>query len=260
MGTAESQGELWGAAPEGWATIQERQHRPLFESMLNAAKVVEGSDVLDAGCGSGTASELAAARGARVSGIDAAEGLIAFAKERVPGADFRVGDIEHLPFDDDAFTAVIAPNSVQYSGDRVATLRGFARVCQEGGHVVAGLFGAPDKVAFMPVFGAIRDALPEPPPGKGPFELSAPGVLESLFEEAGLTIIDIGEVDCPFIYADFDEFWLANASAGPLQGAMRVIGEGALKEALRKPVEAFQQPDGRIEIGPNYFKYIVASA
>ncbi len=71
MGTAEIQGELWGAAPEGWVTIQEPMHRPLFDAMLDAAKTVEGTHVLDAGCGGGGASLAAAERGARVSGIDA---------------------------------------------------------------------------------------------------------------------------------------------------------------------------------------------
>ncbi len=260
MGTAELQGELWGRAPDGWATVQERQHRPLFQAMLGAARVVEGSHVLDAGCGGGAASAMAAELGAQVSGIDAAAGLIDHARRRVPNGDFRVGDIEVLPFDDDAFSAVIAPNSVQYSADRVATLRGFARVCQEGGRIVAGLFGAPEKVAFAPVFGAVRDALPQPPPGGGPFELSMPGVLESLFEEAGLTVIESNEVDCPFQYDDFEQFWYANASAGPLQGALRAVPEADLKEALRRATESFRQSDGTIRIAPNFFKYVVASA
>ncbi len=260
MGTAELQGDLWGRAPDGWATIQELQHRPLFKAMLEAARVVDGGHILDAGCGGGAASVMAAELGAQVSGIDAAEGLINHARKRVPGGDFRVGDIEELPFDDDAFSAVIAPNSVQYSGDRLATLRGFARVCQEGGHIVAGLFGTPKKVAFAPVFAAVRDALPQAPPRGGPFELSMPGVLESLFEEAGLTVIESNEVDCPFQYDDFEQFWYANASAGPLQGAMQVVAEADLKEALRRATEPFRQPDGTIRIAPNFFKYVVASA
>ena len=113
---------------------------------------------------------------------------------------------------------------------------------------------------YAPVFAAVRDALPEPPPGKGPFELSMPGVLESLFDEAGLGIVETGEVNCPFTFADYEQFWVAIASAGPIQGAMRAAGENAVKEALRKAVEAFRQPDGSIEIAPNSVKYVVASA
>ena len=258
MGTVKIQGELWGAAPEGWATIQEHLHQPLFEAMLEAAQVGQGSHVLDAGCGSGLASLLAAKRGARVSGIDAAASLLAYAQERVPQGDFRVGDIEVLPFDDNTFSGVIAANSLQYSADRLATLRGFARVCKEGGRIVVGLFSTPDKVAYDSIFADVRKALPAPPPGKGTFELSMPGVLESLFEEAGLSIIESDEVDAPFHYSDYEEFWKANSSAGPFQGMMQLIGEDFLKEALREPVLAFRQHDGTINIGPNYFKYLVS--
>ena len=189
MGTSKIQGELWGIAPQGWAEIQEPMHRPLWEAMLNAAKVGQGTRFLDAGCGGGGASVLAAERGAQVSGLDAAEGLLTFARVRVPDGDFRVGDIESLPFDDDAFEAVFAANSVQYTADRVATLREFGRVCASEGRIVAGLFGPPEKVTFATIFKAQRDAMPEPPPGGGPFELSAPGKLEGLFAEAGLKVL-----------------------------------------------------------------------
>ncbi len=133
MGTAEFQGKHWGKASKHWATIQEPLHGPLWEAMLDAALVGSGTRMLDAGCGGGGASFLAAQRGAEVSGIDAAEQLVAFARERLPNRDFRVGDIEYLPFEDDAFDAVFAANSLQFSGDRIATLREFGRVCAQGG-------------------------------------------------------------------------------------------------------------------------------
>jgi SAM-dependent methyltransferase len=85
MGTADTQGDLWGKAVQDWASIQEPMGRPLWEAMLDEARVGSGTHVLDAGCGGGGASVLAAERGARVSGIDAAEEMIAFVSERVPG-------------------------------------------------------------------------------------------------------------------------------------------------------------------------------
>ena len=44
--------------------------------MLNAAGVEESTRFLDVGCGGGGASVLAAERGAQISGLDAAEGLL----------------------------------------------------------------------------------------------------------------------------------------------------------------------------------------
>lgn len=259
MGTAATQGELWGLASHDWAMLQEPKHRPLWEAMLDAALVTSGTRFLDAGCGGGGSSVLAAERGARVSGLDAAAEMIQISAERVPEGDFRIGDIETLPYDDHAFDVVFAANCVQYAADRVATLREFARVCQPEGRIVAGLFGPPEKVAFRAIFAAVRDALPEPPAGGGPFEFSAPGKFESLFAGAGLTVLDSGEVDCPFDYPNFETFWRASAAAGPFIGAMRVTGERSMKRVVRQAVEPFIQDDGRVTIRPNVFKYVLAT-
>lgn len=234
-------------------------HRPLWEAMLNATEVGQGTRFLDVGCGGGGASVLAAERGAQVSGLDAAGGLITFARERVSNGNFRVGDIESLPFDDDAFDVVFAANSVQYSEDRIAALRELGRVCTPEGRIVAGLFGTPEKVEFRAIFKAVREAMPEPPTGGGPFELSAPGKFEGLFAEAGLNLLESGEADCPFDYADFETFWQANVAAGPFQGTLRVVSEVRLKSAVRDAAEAFRLDDGSILIQPNIFKYVVAT-
>lgn len=259
MGTAKTQGELWGTAPQGWADIQEPLHRPLWEAMLNAAEVGPETCFLDAGCGGGGASKLAAERGTQISGLDAAEGLLTFARERVPNGDFRVGDIESLPYDDDAFDVVFAANSVQYTEDRIAALRELGRVCAPDGRIVAGLFGPPEKVEFRSIFKAVGDTMPEPPSGGGPFELSEPGKLEGLFVEAGLKVLESGEADCPFSYPDFETFWRGNVAAGPFQGMLRVIREEQLRSAVRDAVEIFRLDNGGILIKPNIFKYVVAT-
>jgi SAM-dependent methyltransferase len=258
MGTAMIQGELWGHAPQNWSMIQEPLHRPLWEAMLDAGPASSGARILDAGCGGGGASLLAAERGAQVSGLDAASGMIQIARDRVPDGDFRVGDIEELPYEDNVFDVVFAANSIQYAGDRVRTLREFGRVCRPGGRIVAGLFGSPDKVAFRAFFAAVRDALPEAPNGHGPFELSMPGKLESLFANAGLKVLKEGEVDCPFHYPDFETLWRAQDSAGPFQNALQAAGKEKLRLAIREAIEPHRLDDGAIHIQPNVFKYVVA--
>jgi len=260
METSKIQGELWGKAPRGWAEIQEPMHRPLWEAMLNEAGVGPGTRFFDAGCGSGGASVLAAERGAQVSGLDAAEGLLTFARERVPGGDFRVGDIQSLPFDNGSFDVVFAANSVQYTSDRIATLRELGRVCAPEGRIVAGLFGPPEKVAFSVIQKAVRDTLPEPPSAAGPYELSVPGKLEGLFAEAGLNVLEGGEVDCPFTYPDFETYWRGNSSAGPFQAAIRAVGKDKLRAATWEAIQVFRTDEGRFNIAPNIFRYIVATA
>lgn len=259
MSNAKVQGELWGKSPHGWAEIQEPQHAPLWDAMMNAAMVGSKTRMLDAGCGGGNSSAMAAARGARVTGIDAAEGLLNYARKRVPNSDFRVGDIEYLPFEDDEFDVVFAANSVQFPTDSRNTLRGFARVCVPNGRIVAGLFGPPERVAYTSVLAAQRAVLPEPPSGKGPFELSAPGALEALFAKADLNVLGSGEVNCPFRYDSFETFFQAITSAGPTQGLISAIGAEKVRSVLKEGSEPFTQADGQIVIEPNIFIYVVAS-
>ena len=258
MGSAEIQGDLWGKAARDWAEFQEPLHEPLWEAMLEAGNVGKSSHICDVGCGGGGASLLAAERGARVSGLDAAEALIDVARERIPDADFRVGDMEDLPFADRVFDAVIAANSIQYSENRVGALREMKRVCDFDGRVVVGLWGPPSKVEFRDVFRAMRDALPEPPPGKGPFELSEPGVLAVFVKDAELNVVGDGEVECPFLYADFQAFWRANVSAGPAQAAMRQVSEHKLADAISSALQSYQLPDGSMMF-QNTFQYVVAT-
>jgi hypothetical protein len=78
--------------------------------------------------------------------------------------------------------------------------------------------------------------------------LSAPGKLEGLFAEAGLSILESNEVDCPFSYPDFATFWRATSAVGPFQGIMKALGEAQLKAALRNAVEPSRLDDGAILI------------
>jgi 2-polyprenyl-3-methyl-5-hydroxy-6-metoxy-1,4-benzoquinol methylase len=88
-GTAGTNGPLWGASARDWAAIQEGQFRPGYEAVLDHCGVGVGTAYLDAGCGAGMAAMLAAARGAAVSGFDAADALLAIALRRCPSPRIR---------------------------------------------------------------------------------------------------------------------------------------------------------------------------
>lgn len=259
MKKSEIQSELWGKSPNGWAEVQEILHKPLWSAMLDATKVGADTTLLDVGCGAGGSSVLAIERGAEVHGIDIADGLLSFAIQRVPQGNFQVADIENLPYEDNTFDVIFAANSLQYSEDRIAALHELKRVCKPNGRIVAGLFGHPEKVDYRVVFKAVRDTMPEPPKGGGPFELSMPDKLEALFAEAGLKNIESREVNCPFEYDNFESFWYGNVSAGPFQGMLQMVSEDELKSAVKEAVNSFCLADGRILIPQNIYKYVSAN-
>jgi ubiquinone/menaquinone biosynthesis C-methylase UbiE len=127
MGTAQVQGRLWGARAGDWAD-NEAMCTPFHDALFDAASVGSGTRLLDLGCGAGTALVRAAARGATVAGVDASAGMIAYARERLPGADLREADIDSLPYPDGAFDVVTAFNSIGFAGDPVVALREAKRV------------------------------------------------------------------------------------------------------------------------------------
>ena len=230
---------------------------------MEATDIGSGKNVLDIGCGTGHSSALIKEAGATVVGVDAAQGLVDYANTTFNGVDFQVGGIEELAFGDDEFDVVFAANSVQYAADLGTGLRELARVCKPGGSIVAGLFGPPEAVSYKPVLDALGPFMPKPPPGGkpgGPFRLSAPGMLEEGFASAGIDVSGTGEVNCPFEYGSWDQFWPGVRAAGPTQMAIGLAGLDAVEQATRKAVEPLTGEDGSITFDTNVFIYVVGQA
>lgn len=258
MRAFEIQGELWGRDPATWAHEMEPQMQPLFESTLAALGPLDGQRLLDAGCGTGLAASLASAAGASVAGIDASSALVQFAGTRTPDAEFQVGDIEQLPYADNAFGIVTAFNSAQYAvtpSDAVAEL---ARVCAPGGQVAIGLWGEPSKCETEALFARLRSLAPPPPGSPAPLNISEPGRAEALLEAAHLTISGGGEVSCPFTFRDIDHAWRAHSSAGPLQKVIDAVGVEKVRDTVASVIEADRKPDGELR-QDNTFRYILAT-
>lgn len=207
-----------------------------------------------------SASALKKAAGATVVGVDAAQGLVDYANNTFDDIDFQVGGIEELAFGDDEFDVVFAANSVQYAADLGTGLRELRRVCKPGGFIAAGLFGPPEAVSFKPVLDALSPFMPKQPPGAkpgGPFRLSAPGLLEEGFTSAGIDVSETGEVNCPYVYESWDQFWRGRRAAGSAQMAVGLAGLDAVEEATRKAVEPIIAEDGSIGFDTNVFIYVV---
>jgi len=257
---AEVQRRLWGTDPRAWAELAEAHNRPLFEAVLDAAGVGPGAAVLDVGCGSGLTLVLAAERGATASGLDVSPGLLGLARERLPAADLREGDMESLPFADAAFDAVVGVNAFQFAGDPLLALREAARVTRPGGRVVASLFAAPERSQGTVAHEAMSALIPpERAADHAPYALSAPGNLEAALTQAGLPVTGAGEVACCWRYASLDDAVRALLCSAGGARAREAAGESAVREALERVLTQFRDRLTGVVSLRNTFRWVAAA-
>jgi SAM-dependent methyltransferase len=221
--------------------------------MLDAAGVGPGTMFLDMGCGAGGACVLAHERGAAVSGFDASANLLEIARERVPGAEFRQGDIEEMPYEDGTFDIVFAANSVQYAENQEQAVREGLRVKKPEGKFVIGMWCEPERCEISALFRALS---PDGPPPNAPPTLSDRGNLVALLGRAGGTVVSEGEALCPFEFASLDEAIRCNRSAGIIQMIEAKVGEDFVRNAITQSFESFKRADGSYRLD-NWFRWAV---
>ena len=117
-----------------------RDLEPVSRAAVEAASVGPGRRVLDVACGTGNAALAAAARGAEVAGLDGAPRLLEVARTRAQEAgvraDWRLGDVQALPWDDGSFDAALSVFGVIFAEEGRAAAAELVRVVEPGGVVV----------------------------------------------------------------------------------------------------------------------------
>jgi SAM-dependent methyltransferase len=100
--------------------------------LLDATGVGPGTTVLDVGCGTGTLSELAQQRGARVSAVDAEPSMVESTRLRVPGVRAGPAVLPELPFAAGTFDVVVANFVVNHVGRPAPAVAELLRVTRAG--------------------------------------------------------------------------------------------------------------------------------
>jgi SAM-dependent methyltransferase len=256
----DEQRRLWGTAPRDWAQLAEPENLPLYERMLEAADVREGTALLDVGCGSGLLGQRAAARGAELSGIDICPELLAIARERTPGADLREGDLAALPFAARRFDVVTGANAFQFTPDAAEGFAEAARVLRLGGRLVAAVFAEPERNEGTVLHLAMKRLVEQVEgreDGYAPYALSVGGGLEQALSDAGLSVREAGEVPVSWRYADRDTTLRALLCSAGGARAARAAGREQVAAALTDAMVPFTGADGTVTIH-NVFRYVVA--
>jgi demethylmenaquinone methyltransferase/2-methoxy-6-polyprenyl-1,4-benzoquinol methylase len=118
---------------------------PALRSAIRALNIQQGSRGLDAGCGTGLLMPLlieAAGPDGHVTGIDTSRELLSLAEKLAESSglagqtDFKLGDINNLPFDDGSFDWLWSADCAGYPARRPRSMmRELARVVKPGGAV-----------------------------------------------------------------------------------------------------------------------------
>ncbi|MEO8288826.1 MAG: methyltransferase domain-containing protein [Chloroflexota bacterium] len=234
-----------------------RWSRVVAREFLDWLAVPPGSDWLDVGSGTGAITEtiLQQTEPASVSGVDPAEGFVAYAREHVQDkrASFRVGNAMALPFADEAFDAVVAGLVLNFVPKQDVALAEMARVARPGGIVGAYVWDYAEGMQMMRIF---WDAAVELDPAvadldEGPrFPICQPGPLADALNSAGLRDVQVRAIDINTYFRDFDEYWtpfLGGQGSAPGY-AMSLTEEQrrALRDLIRSKIPTAQ--DGSISL------------
>jgi SAM-dependent methyltransferase len=237
MAGTDADSEGWAIVDEGWgrkavdfSTLSEPSNCREYVSLHHRLGVDAGSRLLDVACGSGLAIELARLRGADCSGLDASTRLVAIARYRNPNCDIRVGDMYHLPWDDETFDVATSFRGIWgTTPDAVAEM---SRVLRPGGQLGLTVWGhlkvSPGAWALSP----FRLAASEKVENQAAMvSLGRPGAGERLLESCGF--VGVERIDVPFAweFPDPEVYVRALASTGPAYEAIQNVGDAAFQSA-----------------------------
>ncbi len=177
----------WERAAATYGKSFESATRLFVSRLLDAARISPGMLVLDLACGTGIATSLAAARGAKARGVDFSPAMIKAARQRYPALEFREADANALPFEDESFDVVLANFGVSHFAFPLDALAEARRVLKPGGRVAFTVWAAEERSFHTLVIEAVC-AVGDPGPG---LPASPEGVFDSpraclrLLEDAG---------------------------------------------------------------------------
>lgn len=212
---------------------------------------------LDVGCGTGALSQtvLESAAPMQVTGHDASEEYLAYAREHVRDArvQFRHGDAQALPDASATYDVTVSGLVLNFVPEPERMVAEMARVTRDGGTVAAYVWDYADGMQLMRQFWDAAVALD---PGARDldegvrFPLCRSEPLAALFRDAGLRAVEVRAIEVPTVFRDFDDYWSPFLGGqGPAPSYTMALSEDH-RAALRGHIRAnlSSRPDGSIHL------------
>lgn len=231
------QSVMWGNGP--YQRITETL-TDIHERVIEQLAPRPGLRWLDLACGTGAVAELAAARGADVTGVDLSPALIETASQRAAeqglDIDYRVGDTEALDLDDASFDAVSSTLGIMFAPDHEAAARELARVTRPGGRICLASWTPTGGLGRM--FKVMAPFQPAPPPSS-PFAWGDEARVKELLGDA--FELDIAEQVSIARLPSGEAFWeLFSSSYGPTKTLAEALPDDRRQELHDAWVDFFE--------------------
>jgi SAM-dependent methyltransferase len=210
--------------------------------LLDAVRLRPGTRLLDIATGPGALAAEAGNRGARPVGIDLSPQMIELARRLYPAIDFRVADVEHLPFADDTFDAVVCAFGIgHFPGPEVAVAES-VRTLLPGGRIAFSWWDDPSRQRIQGIF---RDAIaevgvsmpPDVPQGHNVYRFSNTGEFLRLLDGVGLIEVAVTEHATIYSVPDTETLWRGGLGSLLLTGAAIRQQDKATQDLIRTAFE-----------------------
>ena len=231
---------VWSAGGDNYNDVS----RGIADSIEHAVLRLNpkpGEKILDLATGTGWTSRVLARRGAIVTGVDIAQGLLDAAERNARNErlliSYRQGDAEQLPFEDDSFDAIASTCGVMFASRPEAAASEMGRVTRPGGRIAITTWTSDGNLFKM--FQVMKAYMPAPaaPAPPSPFEWGNPDRIRQLLGEAFELKFEraVSYYREPSAEAAWDTF---STSYGPTKALADSL-DPARREALRQDFIAF---------------------
>ena len=218
---------------------------PVSAKLVRLVNVKPMDSVLDVACGFGNTAITARRLGAKVTGIDITSELLAQAKEEetiaeVSGIDWREGNAESLPFEDESFDIVLSTFGHMFALNQKATANEMQRVLKKGGGI--GFATWSPELAMGRMYAMIskyvssvqkNQSMPRPP---SPMQWGIPSKVQELLDGVKEILFERDTIEYPILSPN--HYWQEmNTKSGSMIQLTRALED----ENKVEKIEAIRQ-------------------
>ncbi len=249
----DNQKATWNKFSTGWKKWDDFNMnflKPMGDIIIDELQIQKNDTVLDIASGTGepALSIAGIATQGKVMATDLSEQMLDIAKQnalnkKLSNFETKVVDAGELPFAENSFDKISCRLGFMFFPDMQQAANEMFRVLKTNGRLAASVWYQPEKnlwiTGIMQIVNKNMQIPPPPPTAPSMFRCASPGLVTSLFQQAGFKNIREKEVTGKVKFENFDHFWtMMNEVAPPVVGALSKADDN-MKNKIKNEVVAF---------------------